>query len=159
MPQTTRARTTRTTADGRPHGFTARQWARCQRNELSEDEFAACLYRTLTEGPAPLTEAQARQVAAQYAEDAVGVRMALATLAADGSTLKDYRLQPRDFAEGAAELIAWADAAVPRLRAIAVLMNDCAWRLRVALADRDDFNELLSEAAERHPVKDYGEGG
>jgi len=157
MPQTT-TRTPRTKSAGRPYGFTARQWARCQRDEISDTEFAECLYRTVTEGPAPLTTDQARTIEAQLAADRSGWCLALAALAADGATLKDYRLQPRDVAEEAAELVAWADAMAPRLRGLAGLLDTAAWRMRVALADREDFAALLDEAAARHPVLDYGAG-
>lgn len=133
-------------AEGRPFGFTERQWKLCQSGKISDVEFGTAMYRQVTKGPPALTVQQAEMIAKQLVKDQLGLRCALAVLATEGKRLANLHKGDRDFPEALAQAAAWMEAANGRYRGLADILQAGAIRVQVALSVREDCQQLLDEA-------------
>lgn len=105
------------------------------------------MWRKFARSPAQLTGEQVERIERAVQTDGVARRIALAALSFSGAELieKFGREADRDSAAANAAGVAWIEGYMERLKSLLGLMETASLRGKLAMMEREDYNELLAE--------------
>lgn len=123
----------------------SRDWDAIDWDALDEGEFAELITRRLREAPPALTQQQLDDIEKDAQAAGVTRRAVLASLTQPGAKLIDAVVDDHDTARAFADLHARIREYLDQMTLLTDLVQSARMRLMVALAQRDDMQELLDE--------------
>jgi len=128
-----------------PKAWTDEEMRLIEADKMDEDQFADRLYEQVEASPALINMEQVDTIEKIIRTDMFR-RAALLFATSSGAEICDKILNDRDFALAAADVFQGLDGAETRYRQLADLLAAIHARLLVALAGREDMQEILDEA-------------